>query len=1220
MNYRGLWGLLLLAGALLAQDFRATLTGQVTDPTGSVIPGALVKTLNLATNEAKEARTTAEGLYTVPYLEPGMYTVEISAQGFDTLKRENLTLEVAQRMDLPVRLQVGAASTEITVSGQQELTDSGDANRGLVFDPIKVQEYPLNGRQTYMLMDLTPGVMFMETTFGPTGYSGTRAWDVSSAYKINGAREGFNNLFLLNGAPISDNQGTWQFAPTVDAVQEFKVMTSTYDAAYGRVAGGVVNSTIKSGGNKWHGDIYDYWRNVVLDANFFQNNLTVDPKTGKSAPKGYHNWHQFGGVVGGPVRKDRDFIFASYEGLQEVVPQPAQTTTVPMEIRDGQNFGLYGMTIYDPLTRHACGSSSSEHCPGSSNGSQYWENPFPGDAIPQSRISPIGKKILSYFPAPDGGGFNQISNNYVANHNEGRYWYNQEILRWDHVFGPRAKLYGMYTEFHGYEYRSSIGFAKPLATGNTDNNRTDNNAILGYTHIISPSIVLDVPASYGRFTQWTPGYNDQSSNFTATGPLDGNGFGMTGMIHAPTVSTDRMPNISIGGFGGPVFGNGSYSWAPYNQWNIRPNVTVTRGRHTIRTGFEMNYVAKGAVSPGAAWGTLSFGSGWTRQASDIVLGGDTTSTYNSVATLLLGFADGGSIANNQSSYTSRPYYGTYVQDDWKVSPRLTVNLELRYDVQPAWIERFNRRNAGFDMTAVNPVSAQVLAAWAADKAAYDATLKPDSHGELLPYPAVPTALYGKWEFEGQNGWPRRLYDTDWTNLAPRFGFAYKVQNKTVIRGGVGVYYQTTTQDGTTNGLSQSTSLIVSNDNNATLAACDNARCQNGPPTGPYSLVQPFPQGIATPLGASGGFNTAIGNSVGFDPRHYKVPRTYQYSLGFQRQLPRSIVADISFSGNLAIYGAYGLDQNWPAGQAGLDLYARAIQDSNFFTRTVANPFYGILPITSSAGASPSQNAQSLMGYYPLWDGGMTNNLVQGQDFRSDALHVRIEQRSFGNVDRATGVLTWVLSETFSKELSHIGRQDYSWDTTQPLYYELDSADRTHSFSFSGVWDVPMGKGRYFLNTKNKVADAILGGWRADWIGKYTSGAPMGWPHNINYCGQWTAPDMRWPDGTFGKNQYHWFNNNAKCYANYPAYVQSWLPNRFGNIRQPAAPTYNIAIAKNYFFHERYRLQFRGEAFNLSNTPLRSIASTSFTSQQFGQIAQSQNNFPRNVQLALKLYF
>jgi hypothetical protein len=251
MTFRSFAALLLLTSALFSQDFRATLTGQVTDPSGSAIPGAVVKTLNTATNEAREARTTAEGLYTVPYLEPGIYNIEISAAGFESLKRDAITLEVAQRLDLPVKLRIGAANTEVTVSGQQELIDAGDANRGLVFDPIKVQEYPLNGRQTYMLMDLTPGVMFMQTTFGPTGFSGTRAWDVTNAYKINGAREGFNNLFLLNGAPISDNQGTWQFAPTVDAVQEFKVMTSTYDAAYGRVAGGVVNSTIKSGGKKW---------------------------------------------------------------------------------------------------------------------------------------------------------------------------------------------------------------------------------------------------------------------------------------------------------------------------------------------------------------------------------------------------------------------------------------------------------------------------------------------------------------------------------------------------------------------------------------------------------------------------------------------------------------------------------------------------------------------------------------------------------------------------------------------------------------------------------------------------------------------------------------------------------------------------------------------------------------------------------------------------------
>ena len=252
----------------------ATLTGTVTDPSGAAVPSATVKTVHTGTNATKEAKTTGDGVFTIPYLDPGIYRVEITAPGFQTLKREKIILEVAQKLNLPIQLTVGQATTEITVTGQQESIETGDASRGLVFDPLKVSEYPLNGRQTYMLMALTPGVIFGQETFGASGFSGTRGWDVNNSYKINGARQG-GNIFLLNGAPISSDDGSWRVAPNVEAVQEFKVMTNTYDASFGDFRGGAVNTTIKAGSNDWHGNVYEFYRTTILDANSFQSNRTA---------------------------------------------------------------------------------------------------------------------------------------------------------------------------------------------------------------------------------------------------------------------------------------------------------------------------------------------------------------------------------------------------------------------------------------------------------------------------------------------------------------------------------------------------------------------------------------------------------------------------------------------------------------------------------------------------------------------------------------------------------------------------------------------------------------------------------------------------------------------------------------------------------------------------------------------------------------------------------
>src|SRR5712692_10465829 len=295
-----------------AQDYRATILGQVTDPSGSVVPQATVKATRIDTNQTTEVKTNANGIYTIPFLNPGTYNVEVSAPGFATLKRAGITLLTADKLNLSMKLEIGQITQEVTVIGQQEVMDTATASRGLNFDPLQTQQYPLNGRQTYMLLALTPGVIFTQEAFGATGFSGTRGWDVNSSYMINGGRTG-TSQFLLNGAPISDKGGTWQLAPNVEAVQEFKVMTNTYDAQYGRFTGGVVNTTLKSGTNEWHGDVFDYFRNAVLDANSTQNNRV-------GARKAMHNLHQFGGVAGGPIRKDKDFVLYSLEIFREITP------------------------------------------------------------------------------------------------------------------------------------------------------------------------------------------------------------------------------------------------------------------------------------------------------------------------------------------------------------------------------------------------------------------------------------------------------------------------------------------------------------------------------------------------------------------------------------------------------------------------------------------------------------------------------------------------------------------------------------------------------------------------------------------------------------------------------------------------------------------------------------------------------------------------------------
>jgi hypothetical protein len=1181
-----------------------------------------------------------DGVYAIPYLFPGVYNIEISAPGFQALKREGITLDAAKKLDLPIQLTIGQSTTEVTVVGQQEVIDTADADHGVLFDPLKTQELPLNGRQSYMLMMLTPGVLFTTFTFGPTGNSGTRAWDITSAYKFNGARSGNgNNTFLMNGAPVSDYGSTWDFAPSVDSIEEFRVSTTTFDAQYGREAGGVVNTVIKSGTNVWHGDVYDYWRNSIFDANNMQNNLSGASKAG-------HNQHQFGGVFGGPIRKNKDFLFASYEGWQEVIPFSASATLPPVDLRDGQHFSEYGMTVYDPLTIHPCtagsGAASTEPCSGS-NGSAYWETPFPGDVIPKSRISPIAQAILAYLPAPNTPGVNgTFTNNFISTDNKGRYWYNQPIVHWDHVFSDRDKFSALFSEFHGFEYRSVNGFQPPLAVGNTYNNRTFTSLNLDETHTISSTAVLDLRANWYRFVQWSPGYTTPARDITPQS------IGMTNMVEAPTVSDKVIPNFTIGSFGGSgasqFFGSGSYTFTPYDSWDFMPSVTWTKGRHSFQFGGEFRYEQRGNVSPGDAYGNFGFSSTFTRAASDRSL--NSTDQYNSIASMLLGLPGSGDIANNATSYVTRPYYGVYANDTWRVTQRFTVTIGLRWDVQVPWLERYNRGISQFNINAISPDNAQILANWNADAAAYNS-----NPANKYAYPAAPSAIYGSYEYAGQNGFPRRQQYTDFTNGAPRIGFAYRALDKTVIRAGFGTYYQSLTSSGASQtGFSQSTSYQPTLGPGQIPAACLNNGCAGGPPTGPYSLVNPFPNGLTAAQGntfaVSQGIanNSNLGSGASAISLHYKVPRTYQYNLGIQQQLPWNMVFDISFAGNWAGYTQQSIDIGSPANAAGLANYATAITDPTFFSRSIANPFANIAncPLTASRCANSTISASSLINAYPLW-GGMSNNDIAGEWFRSDALQVRFEKRALGNNNSAAGTLTLIFTGVLSKEYLLSCCQAQTWETNTgaslimngngnggltstlgPVVsvppaaewrYAMDSNNQTYQFAFSGVWDLPVGRAKHFGNGVTGVADKLLSNWTIDWAYQWVSGEPLGLPTLWNFCGNWNNPQ--------GTQFNAWFNNTTSCYAQYPTNTSgfTYLPPRWeGKVNNPTAGQLNFAVVKNIAFKERYKLQIRGEAFNLTNTPIRSGPSTSLTSGTFGIVPAFQNNFPRLVQLAAKLFF
>jgi hypothetical protein len=633
-----------------------------------------------------------------------------------------------------------------------------------------------------------------------------------------------------------------------------------------------------------------------------------------------------------------------------------------------------------------------------------------------------------------------------------------------------------------------------------------------------------------------------------------------------------------------IIGN-SYSWGTDNQWDLAPSMTHTRGKHTMHYGGEISYRLNASGDLGRANGQLDFRRGWTQQYSGRSQG---QLDGSGVASLLLGYPQSGYVEWRDTFYRTSPYFAFYMQDDWKVTPKLTLNLGLRYDFVVPFKERYNRVNSGFDFNVKNPLSDQITANWKKLKAEYDAT------NPQWPYPNSPEAIYGGKVFAGVNGQPEHTYYTDWQNIQPRVGFAYQVLPKTVLRGGFGIFHKYPTQGNLTDGFTLSTNYVSSLDGLTPSAGASLI--------GPYSLEDPFPNGASRPPGSSLGYLTNAGRGIGFDGRQRVIPRTYEYSLTIERELPLNTYIEASYSGNHTVHDTVNLQLD----AVSWDNFLRAQQTPLFLDRRLPNPFLGIVPSTADFGNSSTVSAYQLTRPLPLFN-GITENTNPWGWYHYDSLQLKLEKRAFQS--REVGVLTFVVSYTFSKSYEANHRLN-DWNLKEPPIHELDYQDKPQSIAFSGVWDLPIGKGRR-LSTNNRFGNVLLSGWTFDWILTYYSGYPVGKPDAIFSCGDYRAIDQ---------TSDHWFNNDKSCYADRPPYTLRVVEDRFSNIRNPAELQINLAIGKNIKLSEHLSVLLKGESFNVTNTPILRGPDTNWKSTRFGMLPVQQNNFPRLVQLAAKIIF
>ncbi len=796
-----LWICLLMAGLpALAQQETATITGVVQDPSGAVIPGANVRLTNLGTNIASSTVTNEAGFYTVTHLKPGPYSVTVEKQGFKKFVQSGVTLQVNQAARLDISLQLGAQAEIVEVTAEAPLVETESANRGAVIDQRKIVDLPLNGRDYNQLALLSPGVLQATPRFGIS------ALQFKGAFNANGNRV-FMNVFLLDGLDNVSYSNSYRgenvqvVQPSIDALQEFKIQTSNYSAEFGRSAGAIVNATIKSGTNAFHGALYEFLRNEKLDArNFF------------APTKPARKRNQFGGSVGGPIFRNRTFFFGDYEGLRDREGQTHNSNVATADMKRG----IYGSTpMFNPFTTRT-------------EGGRTIRDQFAGNRIPEAMWDPVAVKMLQPLPDPNQvGPFNFVRT--VVNSNRT----DQFDTRIDHQWSERLNLFGRYSFVDTTVFRP--GPLPGLAEGSfvdsfgTTANRSQSVAA-GGTRNFGARNILDIRWSWVRGS-----YNVFPPNFGSPCPGE-----LLGINNAPTEKSicGGMPKINVSSFS--AFGR--HTSTPQIQQptslNTRGTFTRTHGRHLLKAGIEHLYVQTPIRDISAFIGNLSFNGQMTQ--NPVSRGG----TGNSIGDLLLGVPQTFTLSSNVVFDQYQHMWFYFFQDDFKVTPKLTLNWGLRYEYASPVREK-NNRFANLDLST------------------------------------------GQFVFAKDGGlFERALIHPDRNNWGPRLGFAWTPLSRTVIRGGYGVFYNHTDRNGREGLMGFNPPYLIE----PTLRGDGLNPLRVG--TFQFLLREGYPPNLLDPVNIS----PDVSRKAQFMFR--RAPYIQQWSFGIQRELFTDVLLDVAYVGNM----------------------------------------------------------------------------------------------------------------------------------------------------------------------------------------------------------------------------------------------------------------------------------------------------------------------------------
>lgn len=1125
----------LLAGVtLLGQIIPVgSVNGTVFDSTKAVVPQAKIVVTNTETGQKREIESDDQGRYFVTQLPPGVYRVEADKTGFQKSVIE-IRIMTGKKLTLDLDLAVGTSTSSVQVRSEAPLVEAGSASLGALVNNRMVLELPLAGRNPLRLAYLSPGIT---TTSNPGASTVT---DVSGTSYISTAGSNIRqNEFYIDGVP-NTIQDRVLYIPTADAVQEFNLQTNPLDAEYGHGGGFYANLTTKSGTNEIHGTIFEFFQNDKLNANTYFNNRS-------GAKKARSRLNQFGTTVGGPIVKDKSFWFFMYEGVRQRNPTSSINTVPTADQAKGDFSTTYPSAgklvgVYDPASSTYDAATN-----------KWTRTAFAGNLIPASRVDKVSANLAKMWPAANLPTDATGINNYLFT-GSGSVGTNAYVTRIDHTLASKHKLFGRFSITKTLTISpwlvnlGSISGKGP----STGNNRVQTSIGVGDTFVLTPRTILTARAGFARWTQegLTPNY-DLSQIGWPSNLIKG-------------YQEQIFPTIAIGGYSGA--GNEGNWFEHTNTFSFDATVNQVLSRHNLKYGVQLQPKRNNYQLAQRPSGTFSFTQAMTAGPDPTTTG---ATVGQSFASFLLGAAASGS-ANIRAAYSFQGnYYGFFIQDDIKLTPKLTMNVGLRYELQPNVTERYNRSVRGFDDSTTNPIEAAAKANYAKN---------PVAALSVNDFRVIGGQVFATPDARGNGGFVEK------NMFAPRIGLAYRVNDKTVLRAGFGLFRSFWWQvSSTTEGTGAETTTTMVN-------SVDGIRPAN-------LLSNPFPDGLVQPT-TNSGLSTLVGSSI--SPFYFKkkFPYNKRWSFGIQRELFRDFGIEVDYVGNSGIHVPVGTGGAEQSRQIHF-LPAKYLSLGSQLNTAVTNPFYGVITIPGTLSQPKISLSNLLMNYPQFTSVGLlreTNGTSIYHSFQSS-----VTKRYSAGVQMG-------FTFTWSKQMETIR---YS-DLTDPgPAHTIGEYDRPKRLTFNLVWDLPIGAGKK-IPVKNAIADRIVGGWQVSTLHIFQSGAPINLATNMLPTG--TSPHLDRSEQTVDR----WYNTAA--FATFPSYTVRTLPYLLTSLRNDGQVNWDISVLKNFrIIRERLRSQFRFEMFNALNRAQFANPTINPTSASNGKIT-AQSNAPRLIQLGLKLIF